>query len=338
MASSSWRRRISWLLPLAGVSLLIALAASVSWRSVLSSLHGLLWPWLLAAIALAATSVSLRALRLSLALGRHSDRSKTWQSVCLGYFASLFLPLGGGELVKVAALNRLAGVSVSRATTALAIDRLFDISTLLALLMTVLGHGLMSGVRAGPVMFLAISSTIVMASLIFLMLSGSSLRPRMQAWTSRHPKRMAWLHRFDEIHDQTLSLRSPSLLGMLGLLQACIFAVDVTAAKSCLLAFPFGPGLPGFASLRLAFFTMVSFAVPLLPGGFGSHQAAAIFALAPFGLGISQALAVSLAGEATHVLTLTSLGIGAALASGLNPFRMGQPHRASDPARPPEEP
>jgi uncharacterized protein (TIRG00374 family) len=295
-------------------------------------------PWLACALVLSLASVSLRALRLALVLGQVRAWIKVWCSVCLGYFGSLFLPLGGGEFVKVAALHRQMGLSLPRVGTALAMDRMFDMATLLALLLSVLGQGLLRSLRPGPVLVLAGGGAVLIALLLYLVVAGDQFRFRLVNWAQRHPGRHPWLKRFDEIHDQALALRRPLLLPRLGLLQACIFSLDILAAWCCLLAFPFGAGLPASAALRLAFFSMVAFGVPLLPGGLGSHQAASILALAPFGIGAAQALAVSLAGEATHVAALSMLGILAMAGSGLNPFRLSRQPEVLDSQHPSEEP
>ena len=338
MIVGPWRTRLAWLLPTAGIGLIAVLALRVSWSEVVSTLRGLALPWLLGAFVLAIASVSLRALRLSVVLGQSSMRVRVWRSVCLGYFGSLFLPLGGGELVKVAALHHQTGLSLPRAGTALAMDRLFDVATLLALLMSVLGQGVVGTLRPGPVLVLAGGGAVAIALLLFLVVSGDRLRNRLLRWAQRHPGRHAWIRRFDEIHDQALALRKPLLLPKLGLLQACIFSMDILAAWCCLRAFPFGAGLPATATLRLAFFSMVAFGVPLLPGGLGSHQAASILALAPFGIRATQALAVSLAGEASHVAALSLLGILAMAGSGLNPFRLSHQSEVLNSPHPSEEP
>ena len=338
MTTGPWRTRLIWLLSTVGVGLIAALAFRVSWSGVGVTLRALVLPWLAGALLLAVLSVSLRALRLTVMLGQPSMVVRIWRSVCLGYFGSLFLPLGGGELVKIAALNRQTGLSLPRVGTALAMDRLFDIATLLALLMTVLGHGIIGTLRPGPVLFLAISGAVLIALMLFLAVSGNRLRSHLLRWAQRHPGRHTWIQRFDEIHDQTLALKNPSLLPKLCILQACIFSVDILAAWCCLLAFPFGAGLPASAALQLAFFSMVAFGVPLLPGGLGSHQAASIIALAPFGISATQALAVSLAGEAAHVGALSSLGIMAMVGSGLNPFRLARRLEVLDSSHPSEEP
>lgn len=338
MNRDRWRRWVSWLSALAGLALLGVFASRVSWTHIASAFGEAEAAWLVAAVLLAVLGVSLRAVRLSLVLGQHATFPQTWRSVCLGYFGSLFLPFGGGEFVKVAALHRHAGVSLPRAGTALTMDRLFDVVTLIALLVGVLGHGMGMGLRMGPVLLLLLGMAALVSLLLLLLVSGNGLRNRLDGWASRHPGRHPWIHRFDEVHDQSKALRRPWLLPRLVLLQACIFSVDIVAAWCCLVAFPFGHGLPAMVPLRLAFFIMLAFGLPLLPGGFGSHQAATILALAPFGIGTARALAVSLAGEAAHLAALTAVGITAIAGSGLNPVRLARRPEVIDSPHPPEAP
>ena len=338
MAFLRWKRGGSWVLALVGTGLLAYLGSRVSWQGLGTSLGDASWRWLSAAMLISMVSVSLRALRLSLLLGELTTFLQTWRAVCLGYFTSLFLPLGGGEIVKIAALSRLSSISLPRASTALAIDRGFDLAALSALLIGVVGAGLLQGVRAWPIVGLALLSAVLIALLLFILVSGEALRQRLAAWARRRPGRQPWIRRFDEIHDQAGALRRPGLLPAIGLLQGAIFTVDILSAWCILLAFPFGQGLPISAPLRLAFFVMLGFGLPLLPGGFGSHQAATILAMAPFGIGLTKALALSLAGEAAHVVTLGVLGLAAILGSGLNPLRLTTSPEVLDSPHPPEAP
>jgi uncharacterized protein (TIRG00374 family) len=333
---SRLRTRISWTLAVLGLALLTGLACRVSWPEVLTSIRSLSKPWLMAMFTLTTLSVTLRAIRLSLLVGTHASFTQTWRSVCLGYFGSLFLPLGGGEVVKVAALRYESGVSLSRAGTALAMDRLFDVCALLALMAGVAGWGPHLRFRTGPLILLAAAAAAILALLAFLLVSGESLKERLARWTAGNPGRHPWIHRFDEVHGQARRLRKPGLLLVLVVLQACIFATDVVGAACGLAAFPFGRSLPTSAPVRLALFVMIGFGLPLLPGGFGSHQAASILALAPYGVGTAQALALSLAGEAVHVLTLSGLGLAAIYGSGMNPLRLFRGAEVVDSPHPPE--
>lgn len=333
-----FRMRATWMLAAAGLALLAFLAWRVSWSEVFVTLRSLSKPWLIAMFALTTLSVSLRAFRLSLVLGPHASFPQTWRSVCLGYFGSLFLPLGGGEAVKVAAIHYESGTSLSRAGTALAMDRLFDVCALLALMVGVAGWGPHLRLRTGPLILLAAAAASLIALLVFLLISGDSLKDRLTRWTTGHPGRHPWIHRFDEIHGQAQRLRKPGLMVVLIGLQACVFAVDIVGAACGLAAFPFGHGLPASAAVRLTLFVMIGFGLPLLPGGFGSHQAASILALAPYGISSSQALALSLTGETVHILTLGGLGLVAIQGSGLNPLRLFRGPEVIHSPHPPEAP
>lgn len=336
MAHARLRNRLSLALAGLGLAILAALAWRVSWPEVLAAIRSISKPWLIILFALTTLSVTLRAVRLSILLGTRVTFAQTWRSVCLGYFGSLFLPLGGGELVKVAALRYESGTSLSRAGTALAMDRLFDICALLALMAGVAGWGPHLRFRTGPLILLVTAAAALLALLAFLLVSGESLKDRLAQWAAGHQGRHPWIRRFDEIHGQAKRLRKPGLLLLLLGLQGCIFATDVIGAASGLAAFPFGRSLPASAPVRLALFVMIGFGLPLLPGGFGSHQAASILALVPYGVGTAQALALSLVGETVHVLTLSGLGLAAIHGSGMNPLRLLRGEEVVDFPHPPE--
>ncbi len=313
---------VAWLLGIAGCALLLILALRVSWHEVVATLKEAALPWLGAMLLLSALSVSLRALRLTRILGTRARYLQVWRAVALGYFGSLFLPLGGGELVKVAAIRKEAEITFARAGTALAMDRLFDLSALVALIAALLAQRTLPGMRPGPLAFLSAVAIGLGTLFMLLVISGHSIKARLTAWAAHHPGRHPWITRFDEIHDQAAAPLRRGALSLAGLcaLQALIFLVDIVCTGSGLLAFPFGHGLPASASIRLATFVMVGFGLPLLPGGFGSHQVASILALAPYGIVTSQALALSLAGEVIHVVTLATLGMIAIFSGGSGLF------------------
>ena len=338
MHQGHYRTKASWLLGASGVALLIVLGCRVSWKDVAHALMGFSKPWLIVLMTLTVLSVSLRSLRFSLLLKPHVSFLQTWRSVCLGYFGSLFLPLGGGEAVKIAAIRFESGATLSRVGTALTMDRLFDVCGLLVMLFAVAGWGPHVALRLGPLLLLAAVATSLIALLIFLLISGESVKPKLAHWAERHPGRHPWIHRFDEVHSQAKQLRQPGLFPILIGLQACIFCVDILGSAIGLAAFPFGRHLPVSAAFRLALFVMVGFGLPLLPGGFGSHQAASILALAPYGINASQALAVSLMGETMHVITLSGLGLLAIHGSGLTPLRLFRGAKVLDSPHPPEAP
>jgi len=332
------RTKTSWYLGVIGIVLLCFLAYRVRWSDVVASLKGLGKPWLVTMFAMTSLTVSLRSYRLYLVLGTRTSVIQTWHSVCLGYFGSLFLPLGGGEVVKVAALRYGSHISLSRAATALAMDRSFDVCTLLALMAGAVGWGSLPRFRIGSMMILALAASSLIAFWMFLLISGDSLKIRLSRWASKHPGRHPWLQRFEEIHDQATQLRKPARITSLITLQSCIFAADILGVVCGLQVFPFGQTLPASAAIRLALFGMLGSGLPLLPGGLGSQQAACILALTPYGVSTAQALALSLVGGSVHILTLSILGAAAILGSGMNPLRLFRAPEVIDSPNSLEEP
>lgn len=322
MPAPPLRRAAALLLAVLGLALLAWIAHRVSWNETSAALRQARLGWLAAGMLLGICSMGLRALRLRTLLGRRAGFPPVWRSVSLGYFCSLFLPLGGGELVKVASLRLHAGFSLARAGAALSVDRLFDICTLAVLLAGVAARGMVPDLRMGPVLVLGGAAAALLSLLLLLLFSGDLIRSRVHAWAEKHPGRHPWIGRFEEVQDQVEALRSPARLAGLALIHGLIFALDFFSFWCAVLAFGFGAALPAAAVLRLTLLVMVAFGLPLLPGGLGSHQAACILALRPFGVPEAGALALSLASEATHLIALTGVGIAAMAWGGLNPLRL----------------
>jgi uncharacterized membrane protein YbhN (UPF0104 family) len=324
------RRTASWGLGTLGIALLAFMFVHASWRDVIMAFQGFYLPWLPLLIVLTACSVSLRAVRLTLLLNNQARFPHVWRSVCLGYFGSLFLPLGGGEAVKLAALRYETGSSLTRVATALTMDRMFDLCSLLTLVAIMIGSGSGLDLRLGPIVLMGAGTIALIALWLLVVISGKAVRGFLDGWAASHPGRHRWVRRFDEIHDQARHLGVPRLFWPALLLQTGIFLVDVVGVACGLKAFSFGHALPATAVFRLAFFTMIGFALPLLPGGFGSHQAASILALAPYGIDVPKALAISFTGETVHWVTLAGLGILAMQGSRLSPLRLLKSTEASD--------
>lgn len=330
MGTALDKRTASWVLGGLGIALLAFMLVHVSWREVVHAFKGFSLPWLPLLITLTACTVSLRAFRLALLLGGHARFTQVWRSVCLGYFGSLFLPLGGGEAVKLAALRCETGSSLARVATALTMDRLFDLCSLLTLVAIMIGSGTGLDLRLGPIVVVGAGTIALIALWLLLTISGGTVKGLLDGWAASHPGRHRWVRRFDEIHDQAAHLGRSGLFWSVLTLQTGIFLVDVLGVACGLRAFAFAQALPATAVFRVALFTMIGFALPLLPGGFGSHQAALILALAPYGIGVPGALAISLTGETVHWITLAGLGLAAMKGSRLSPLRLSRSAEAPD--------
>ena len=338
MRRAAWRASVPWMLGAGGVALLLWLGREISWGSLGQALAAADPRWLAASAGLAALSVSARALRLRLLLQDGATYPQVWRSAALGYFGSLFLPLGSGEVVKLLALRREAGLSAFRAAAAVGLDRIFDLAALAALALIAAGAGLLPGLAPAALFGAAAGLALLLTGVLYLALSGDRLEAWALRWGRGRPGRSPWVRRMEDLHRQARKVMAPWLLGRLGLLQAAIFALDLLSGWGILLSFPFGHALPAVAPVRLALFTMLGFGLPLLPGGLGSHQAATRLALGPLGVDPSSAMAVSLAGEALHFLVLATLGGLAAAWAGFGPAGILKQGRMLDSSHPPEAP
>src|ERR1035438_7765217 len=113
-----------WLGPFIGVLLIAYLLWRMPWVEALRTLEQVRLRWWLPTLALGAFGIWFRALRLHWVLGSAESMFGVWRSVALGYVGSLFLPAGGGELVKIRMLMKARTLDALHAASAVALDRL----------------------------------------------------------------------------------------------------------------------------------------------------------------------------------------------------------------------
>lgn len=307
--------------------LLIAAALQVDWKPVLAAMALVRPAWLLGGLGISCLGVFLRGLRLALVSGSARRYGHGWRAFSLGYAGNVILPLGSGELVKVAAFRQLTKLSFTNAAAAILMDRILDVVGMLVVLLVFLALGAVPVFSTGSLIFLFTAVTLVIAGIATLAWHGHRLR----LWFERRdpdqaqPRLQTWLLRFDQVHAQTMLLRAPRRLLPLLALQASVVFMDTFAAWLSLKAFPFGAGVGLMAAFRLNLFLIAATALPLLPGGLGTHQVACVLAMRPYGWSQAQALALSLIGQGLSVLWVVLQGLVALLTapSGILHFRAG---------------
>ena len=111
---------------------------------------------LLAAAVLATLTYPLRLVRWRLLLrdadGGPLPAAPLWHAVAIGFMANNILPFRAGELVRLFAASRLAGARFSAALSSVAVERIFDGLTVVALLsLSLLASDLPPDVAVGGV-------------------------------------------------------------------------------------------------------------------------------------------------------------------------------------------
>jgi len=215
-------------------------------------------------------------------------------SVMIGYAGTAILPLQMGELVRTFVASKKFTLPFSLVLSSVAIERIFDLLTILGLLGIALATVQSTPeilIKAGYVIAtvtlagLLMAIWLVMKTEVALSVARSSMR-----WLPE-PLSNVILKHLEAIAHGCASIRSPRLLIRVaansilqwGLMGLCIWF--------SLLAIDIHVPVPGVILVLVA--TIVGVSLPASPGYLGSIQLAFVVALRPFGIDAAQAVAAS---------------------------------------------
>jgi hypothetical protein len=282
---------------------------------------------LFGAVVLATLSFPLRIPRWRLLLRRDDgsavDASSLWSAIAIGFAANNVIPFRAGEVLRVGAISRQPGVSFASALSSVAVERVLDALTVLALL----GLGLVSTplpphVRIGngpPIAALARDTGLLCLAALLL--------ATLAAW-----RRDTALRLFERVLPSgPISVKIvafvDSMLRGLGALRdwrravpivVWSFVIWIVNASAFYVAFrAFNFPVPFTGALILQGALMIAIAAPSTPGYVGVFEAVTIAALALFGIDNSAASAYVIAFHATTWVPITLLGAFAAFRTGI---------------------
>ncbi len=319
--NSRVRAWIGWAL---GLALLALLAWRLQWRDAIPLLRHSRPGWLVAAACVASLSITLRALRLHALLPDRAVFRVTWQASVHAYFGALLLPLGGGELLKAGLLTKRHAIPAPQALVAVGMDRLFDVTSLLFLLTAASGSVLwhLLGRRS-------LALVCLLALLLGLLVLTFFHLPEAPGdhWVLDSPRLPLFVRNaLRQILELSRGWNGRTVWNKVLPLQLAILSSDVLSTTLALQAAHFAIRPPLWCGLTVTVFIQLAFALPLLPGSLGTHQAACLLALGSFQVPPSEALAFSFMSQATHVLMVLGLN-GIALC--LRPVPLGSPPPAA---------
>jgi len=271
--------------------------------------------WLLGTALAFCGSVSIRALRWQIVAGlpwRHF--AGVWYSDVVGYVGNAVYPGRLGEVLRIAALHHIVHVQPGRAVASAFADRLGDVVVLAiaALAIATLIMDIPRAIIVTAVLF-ALCAAAVFA--IFL-LYGEVFVPllaRRPRWLPRGLMERAYRWYTESLEHARALRRARILLAALAL-SAAAFASDYAimwfAIRAMGWSLPFAAAVA--ASVLVAFGTLL----PAAPGYVGIYQVACVFALRPFGIAESPALAYSVVVQVTVLTTLAVLALVAVAQHG----------------------
>ncbi len=274
------------------------------------------WP-LAAAVVIATLTFPLRLVRWRLLL-RNEDGSPLpaaplWHAVAIGFMASNLLPFRAGELVRLVAVTRLAGVRFGAALSSIAVERIFDGLTVVALLsVALLMSDLPPDVAVGGVPVARAAQ--VAGAMMAAALVGAILLVAFPAAAERLIRRglpsgglADTIVRLIEGIRQGLSvLRSPALLAGVVFWSAALWVVNGYAFYVGFQAFDIPVGFVG--ALLLQGILVFGISVQLTPGFVGQFEAAIVAALALYGVPNDLASSYAIAFHGTTFVPILLLG------------------------------
>ena len=301
--------------------------------------------WLLASVLVATSGYLVRAMRWRVLLSplrRRTALGNRFAATNIGFMANNLLPARAGEFARAWSLARLEGMRTSGCLASLAVERLFDGVTVVALLVisvSLPGFGADSELAAellGRVLvaFLAVLAAVVLAMALAL-LRPDVARAAARPLASRLPGGAGdrALSVLDGLIEGLGALRSPALVARAA---GWSLAFWLWHSASFWLGFrAFGID-GGYAdALFLNGVTALAVALPSAPGFFGPFEAAVRVALVDV-LGVAETPALAFA-AGYHIATfipVTAIGLWCFWRMGFSfrdiaPARAGRERRAA---------
>lgn len=283
-------------------------------EGLLTLLGDLSWPWVIAALLAKGVSVTVREVRLWIALA-YWRRLPFFKVLALGYAAGLVnnvTPARGGDLLAAALLQRELDVPGPKALAAVGITSLVEALVFAAFLLGTLAfhathwRELLGAARAYQALELMTVLTVVAVFGSVVLVVVSRRVGRVQTGPPP-PGLRSWVTQLLVDTGAGLSAFGPLVAGAL----CAVVQVAGVVFSQALLLPALGVDL-SFPLLAVTFFVAAgSLAAVVLPQTMGAGSAtAAVFVLTAFGASESQALAFAALVWVVHVLPLTLLGLG----------------------------
>lgn len=328
---SVFRRVLPALVGIAvSVGLLVWALRDVSLEEVLRHITSARPGPLIAAVVLATITFPLRLVRWRLLLrddrGEAYPTAPLWHAIALGFMANNLLPLRAGEVIRSYTAAKLAGARFTTVISSVAVERIFDALTVVALLsLALLNPGLPGSVTVAgtPVAQLARLGGVVgfVALLVAALVVAAPLAAeRMVRRVLPHAKLADRIVDLIEGIRQGLAvLRSPSRLLGVVFWSLVLWLVNGLAFYVGFGAFDIPVSYAG--ALLLQGLLILGISVPSTPGFFGPFEAVIVAVLALYGIPRSLAFSYAIAFHLTTFVPITLLGLWS-IARSPEGFRM----------------
>ncbi len=292
----------------------------VSLTEVWSRLRGVRPLPFLATIALATATFPLRTIRWRYLLrleGETLPFVPLWHATAIGFMANNLLPARAGEVARAYAARRLTAVRFSTAFASIAVERVMDGITLVALLTAAIwAGGFAPGTAVGEVTLggVAQGAGVVFGMalvLAFVLVHWPAPALRFARWLASRTLPPHWSRGLMQVLEGLLSgleaLRSPTRFAVITFWS---FVIWLVMAASFWVGFrAFDLDAPWSAALLLQALIAFGVAVPSAPGFFGVFELVTRGSLALYGVAGGLAISYAVGYHLGTFLPITLLGM-----------------------------
>jgi uncharacterized protein (TIRG00374 family) len=267
--------------------------------------------WLIPSLALLTASTFLRALRWQLLFSqrRRPPLRAAWDANLVGLFFNSVLPARAGDAARVAALKKYAGTPMAESAATVAVERVFDVLSLLALLFIsapFLPH--VSWLRAAALLALVLAVGLAGVICSIALFGDRPLRFVLGP-----------LKRFPRVSEEHVEREVENLAHGLAALRNARLGVGnfllttlswlVLGVGFWLLMLGFDLDVSPLAGVLAVVAVGLALIVPSPPAAVGVFEAAGLAALNPYGISGSRALAYVAVLHALNIIPFTIAGL-----------------------------
>jgi uncharacterized protein (TIRG00374 family) len=273
---------------------------------------------LAAAVVLATVAFPLRLVRWRLLLrderGLAYPAGPLWHAIAIGFTANNILPLRAGELIRAYTAARLTSARFTTVISSIAVERIFDGLTVVALLtLALLSPELPAAVKVGGTSVAQLARAAGVLSLLALLTAVAVVAAPVTA--ERVIRRvLPRAHLADRIIDLIEGvrrgfavLRSPARLAGVVVWSLVLWLVNALAFYVGFSAFGIPVSFEG--ALLLQGLLVLGISIPSTPGFFGPFEAVIVAVLAVYGVPGSLAFSYAISFHITSFVPITLLGL-----------------------------
>lgn len=273
---------------------------------------------LLGAVVIATLTFPLRLIRWRLLFRRENGKAypstPLWHAIAVGFMANNLLPLRAGELVRSYTASRLARARFTTVFSSIAVERIFDAISIVALLtLALLSPDLPASVTVGgtSVAHLARGAGVVAAvglCVAIAIVAAPLTAERAVRRLIRSPRMADRIVSLIEGIRQGLSvLRTPQRLAAVILWSLVLWLVNALGFYVAFAAFQIPVSYLG--ALLMQGLLILGISIPSTPGFFGPFEAVIVAVLALYAVPNDVAFSYAIAFHITSFMPITLLGL-----------------------------